>query len=459
MRGMKHNYIKFLFAAMLLLMLGAEFAVTHAQTVTIRVSGADQPAEIFSIEGEKAAKLFVVKPTSHTFQFSLGDYEPGLFRFQIDNSRFFNFVFDRDNIELATDFDHFNDSLRAVKSISNKLYFKFLRLSRNYKSKSEILNFVLTRYPEKDSYYQSTINELTRVQSEYTEFVNFESQHNPRTFVARYIRSGQLPVVDVNLPLAAQTAWLKAHALDNVDFNDSRLINSDVFANKSIEYLTYYRNPRMPKELLEKEFMTAVDSLLGRAKVNILVYQHITEYLIDGFRKFGFDRIIDYILENYVIKDDLCLDESIETAIETRIKQAENLKLGSVVPNIILPDLTGKTIELSAIKSEKILVLFYSSECPHCREFLPKLYEFYNMQKGSEFEVFAVSLDENKTKWQKFVAENRYDWINISDLKGWKSRPAKDYYIFATPTMFLIDKNRKIIAKPVGIEEVRKWFE
>ena len=95
--------------------------------------------------------------------------------------------------------------------------------------------------------------------------------------------------------------------MDNVNFYDTDLIYSDAFTNKTIEYLTYYRNPQLPLELLEKEFMAAVDTILNKVKVNSVVYQHMVEYLLDGFKKFGFDNVLNYIVENYVVKDDLCL--------------------------------------------------------------------------------------------------------------------------------------------------------
>ena len=189
-----------------------------------------------------------------------------------------------------------------------------------------------------------TKNKLKQIQEDYNYFVNVTSQVNPNSFIARYVKSAQLPIIDSEIPLEKQLEYLKSHSLDNVDFNDAELINSDVFTNKSIEYLTYYRNPQLPKELLEKEFMKAVDTLLNKAKVNQLVYQHITDYLIDGFKKFGFDKIIDYIVENYVIEDDLCLDEETENSIQKRIDQSKLLSIGTKAPNIILPDENGNEI-------------------------------------------------------------------------------------------------------------------
>ena len=201
------------------------------------------------------------------------------------------------------------------------LYYAFLRLNKQFKIKSELLQLVLARYPKEDPYYKTTETTLQQLQGQYSDFVNNSSQRNPGSFIARYVRSSQLPVVDHALPLEKQLAYLKVHALDNVDFTDDSLIHSNVFTNKTIEYLTYYRNPQLPKELLEKEFNTAIDTILNKARVSQAVYKHIIESLIDGFKKFGFEECIEYILDNYVIKDDLCLDESSGSSIQKMIDQ------------------------------------------------------------------------------------------------------------------------------------------
>ena len=199
------------------------------------------------------------------------------------------------------------------------------------------------------------------------------AQTNPKSFIARYVRSAQLPVVESDVTLDNQLTFLKSHSLDNVDFYDNTLVYSDAFTNKTIEYLTYYRNPQLPLELLEKEFMSAVDSILNKAKVNNIVYQHIVEYLLDGFKKFGFDNVLNYIVENYVIKDDLCLDQKLTTALDKRIEQSKRFKAGSKVPNIVIPDLSGSIIELNKIDSDKILIVFYASWCPHCQTLVPQV--------------------------------------------------------------------------------------
>jgi hypothetical protein len=85
---------------------------------------------------------------------------------------------------------------------------------------------------------------------------------------------------------------------------------------------------------------------------------------------------------------------------------------------------------------------------------MPKVKEYYDKQKPKRVEVMAVSIDTNKTEWTKFLNEEKLNWINVSELKGFNSKSADDYNIFATPTMFLLDREKKIIAKPISWREL-----
>ena len=79
-------------------------------------------------------------------------------------------------------------------------------------------------------------------------------------------------------------------------------------------------------------------------------------------------------------------------------------------------------IDLNKINSEKTLIIFYASWCPHCQTLLPQIYELYKNQKEKKFEVLAVSIDTSKTDWLNFVRNNKLNWLNVSDLKGWEGQ-------------------------------------
>ncbi|MDI6804728.1 MAG: TlpA disulfide reductase family protein [Bacteroidota bacterium] len=437
-------------------------STVNSQQLSISVSElSENKSYLYSLQGEKITLIDSVSSIMEgkmTYNLSNIYLHPGLFRIILEKNKWIDFVNEGEDVSITTNANNILDSLNVVKSESNQLYYTFIKLNKQYKSKSDLLQLILARYPKDDDYYTTSQNKLEQLQKDYLDYVNVVAQKNPSSFVSRYIKSSQLPVVDGNIPLEKQVSYLKSHSLDFVDFNDAGLINSDVFSNKSIEYLTYYRNPQLPKELLEKEFMVAVDTILNKAKVNSLVYTHVVEYLLDGFKKFGFDKIIDYIIQNYVIKDDICIDEKLETALQRRMDQAKYFKIGDVVPNIVSKDWSGKEVDLYSITAENILIIFYASWCPHCKTLLPQIAELYKSQKQKKTEVFAVSIDTNKTDWQKFVETDGWKWINVSDLKGWSGNAVKDYYIYATPTMFLIDRQKKIIGKPLSFDELLGVF-
>ncbi|OGU54798.1 MAG: hypothetical protein A2V66_06810 [Ignavibacteria bacterium RBG_13_36_8] len=434
------------------------FLTTHgySQQIKIEISNSSfSKAEVSYLEGEKTFFIdSIISKDSGKFSFQIENKHTGFYRLAFTNNLWINFIYDGEDVNLQTNAEAVLDNMKVINSQINELYYDFVRLNKAYKTKTDLLQLILTRYPKDDEYFEVTKNRVAQLQNEYRNFVENVSLQMPNSFIERYVNSSQLPIVDFTLPLEEQLTYLKTHALDKVDFNDTGLIYSDVFTNKSIEYLMYYRNPQLPKELLEKEFMVAVDTLLSKAKVNPLVYQHITDYLIDGFKKFGFDAAIDYIVKNYVIVDDLCLDEETESSIQKRIDQAKLLNVGAIVPNVILPDSNGSEIDLGNLNANKTLIVFYSSWCPHCQELLPELYKLY--KKQNNLEVYAISLDEEKKAWLDFVKTHSLDWINVSDQKGWNSKAASDYYIYATPTMFLVNRDRKIVGKPLTYDELMK---
>ena len=104
------------------------------------------------------------------------------------------------------------------------------------------------------------------------------------------------------------------------------------------------------------------------------------------------------------------------------------------------------------------MILFYATWCPHCQSILPRINELYERQKEKKIEVLAVSMDTSRADWLRYVGQSGTEWLNVSDLKGWRGKAVSDYYIYATPTMFLVDRERKIAAKPLTVEDLARWF-
>ena len=74
-------------------------------------------------------------------------------------------------------------------------------------------------------------------------------------------------------------------------------------------------------------------------------------------------------------------------------------------------------------------------------------------------EVIAISVDTNEGGWKASVSKNGLDWINICELKEWNGKIVEDYYIYATPTIYVLDKDLGILSKPGGVRELQEYMK
>lgn len=124
-----------------------------------------------------------------------------------------------------------------------------------------------------------------------------------------------------------------------------------------------------------------------------------------------------------------------------------DLAIGAQAPDIKLTDPNGKVVTLSSLKGKYVLIDFWASWCGPCRQENPNVVRLYNQYKDKGFEIYGVSLDQDKGKWIKAIEKDKLTWVHVSDLKGWQSSAAELYHIDGIPATYLLDKEGKIIAK------------
>jgi len=434
-----------------------------SQTIDITINNLNQNKIQFSyLNGEDVVFIdSLLSNSDYQFHYSFdkNGCHAGIYRLSLPFNNSIDFIIDHEDIIMKTDTNNILDSMVIVKSSANKLYYAFLKKNLLYKTKIAQLRSLLLKYSTSDDEYSLNKSKLAQLQTHYLSFIKNIAPDNLKSFVARYIRAIQFQGPDFISPKEINKDSLKIQYLDNLDFKDDDLLYTDVFSSRLKKYLALFKHTEFSKDLLEKEYMTAVDSVLNKAKVNQLVYENITAYLINQFKELGYNEVIVYIVDNYVVKDDLCMDDQLKNSIQVRMDQSKRFIPGADVPNIILPDSSGKDIRLMDIKAEKILILFFASWCPHCQRLLPKLIDFYNKQNKSEFEVLAVSIDTTRNDWLNFVRKYNLNWLNVSDLKGGNGKYIHDFYLFATPAMFLVNDKKKIIAILSDLEDLKKYIK
>ena len=137
----------------------------------------------------------------------------------------------------------------------------------------------------------------------------------------------------------------------------------------------------------------------------------------------------------------------IKNASSSSAGSNSNIAVGKMAPEIKLPNISGQTKALSSLRGKVVLLDFWASWCGPCRKENPNVVATYKKYSSKGFDVFSVSLDENKSAWEAAIKKDGLIWNNhVSDLGGWKSAVVPTYEIESIPFPVLIDKEGKIVA-------------
>ena len=199
---------------------------------------------------------------------------------------------------------------------------------------------------------------------------------------------------------------------------------------------------------------------MKKAKVNEKVFEFALYNLLDGFYGSGLEDVATYIMEEYFYGE-ACGEIEINDLLRQKAELIKNLQIGNTPPDFTIKNNFDEEINLknTCAKNEYTILMFWATHCPHCMRELPSFVTMYKKYKPKGLEIIGVALDVNPVKWKKTVEEKEFNWINVSQFKNYQSPVCKDYKINKTPSFFILDKEMKIVEKPKGKADLKRFLE
>jgi len=256
----------------------------------------------------------------------------------------------------------------------------------------------------------------------------------------------------------------KDHFFDNVSLTDERLLRTPILYARLQAFFSYIERFEPPDSINYE-----IDKLIKKCESDYKIFQFVAVYLFNHFREseiMGHDAVLVKIADDIYLSGKAdWVSKEFKDDLRKQIDLIRPNLIGKKAENIIMDSYKGTFVALDDIEKEFTILYFWEPDCGHCKEATPKLKAFYDKPHDYTFEVFAVCTTSDKSKWTKYIEENKLTWIN-----GWdpERRSHYDFYynIQSTPIVYILDKNKKIIAKKLSVTEIdsfitnyRKYFK
>lgn len=391
-------------------------------------------------------------------------YKGGIYLMVLPNKKYFEFIMDEtQNFTLETDTSDLVGNMKVKGSQENTLFYQYLSFISTKQKEVEPLRIQYEKVKEKKDSADVIQKKINVIDKEVADYKAKFAIENAKSFAGKLMKAmTEIEVPDPpKLPNGRtdstfQYKYYKAHFWDNIDFTDDRILRSPVYHGKMMQYLNSV-TVQIPDSIIKE-----VDFLLEKTKNTPELFKytaHTITYNYETSKIMGMDAIFVHMVEEvYLPGKGVWLDSAQTAKIVNRGLTLKPLLLGKIAPELILLDTNNTVKTLHRTKGKYTVLIFWDYDCGHCKKEVPKLLEVYHKYRDKGVEVYAVSTEYDIKKWKDFIREHKLDWINVADPNH-QTNFKKQYDIFSTPVIYVLNEKKEIVAKRINSEQVGDMME
>jgi len=301
-------------------------------------------------------------------------------------------------------------------------------------------------------------------------------KNHPTSMMAALLNAMKDPVYPAKIPVTRQDTVnnyneYKKHYWDGITFMDDRIIRTPFFIKKLERY---YREVISP---LPDSIIKDVDYKLLLARSAPEMYKFILNWITDEYinpKYMGQDAVFVHLFEKYHSKGlSKWLNEKQMEAISRRAYMLMANLIGEKAAELEMLDVNDNPSYLYNLSADYTIVSFWDPNCGHCKEELPRLDSIYQASwKKHNVKIYAVltpdSKENIKQEWLNFIRDHKLtEWTHVyktkemeaADMAAQKPSFRQLYDVTLTPTIYLLDKEKRIIGKKLTLLQINDLLE
>lgn len=410
-------------------------------------------------------------------------------------SIYFDFFIDDDTQKLEINTEYGSELVQKLNSTTSQrenAFFDYIKLINKEGSDFQIWKQNLNAKTKKDSL------QIFEKQKDFElKIINLEEAfitNNKGSYIADVINL-KMDKILKNPPKTsngrtdsiAVFTYYKKHFWDDVNFKDAGIFKNPFFHLKVKKFFDHVAYPHPDSLIVEVDRMinkTEPGSLLNKLLIGNFTYTYETSKLM------GFDKVFVHMSDKYFKTGKATGIYQDDSVIQKIIKRADKLKpitVGNIAPDLSMIDvkdgpwmkekgfekastseevtkvfydnvneLNKKFVKLHDVKADYTILIFWDVDCGHCQKEIPVLQEVYKdlLKEKIDIKVYSVYTLFDSEKYKKYIDEHKLDFINVYDASHFNNVIEK-YDVYSTPVIYILDKNKRIKAKRIAVDQVK----
>lgn len=303
--------------------------------------------------------------------------------------------------------------------------------------KLNIFPMIKSLYSKDDKFYKAVVEEEERI-----------NKLNPVTdlpLLKYFVQTNDLAQAQVEGKPAAEIH--KNKILNKLVTDNDYLEGSGLMSKLVLDYLRYSITGASSQDEINTTIEKEIDELLTKTDLETPRGQNVLSaiFLVLPQEQFA------SLLEKYYAKANALTCE-ITDELKASLTAHNTIVPGNQVPNITFKKPVKGYKSLYDVKADKKIVIFWASWCPACQDEMPFIKEYYRNFKQDGGEIVSISLDFDEAAFNE--ATKDFEWVNYTELLQWDTQGIVEFGVTSTPTLFLLDKDNKLIKKATHISEL-----